>query len=59
MINFIPDEEIRNDLKILNGAPDVQTKREIGAKYGLSPKECTQWKHVAQKIYEYLRTVRN
>ncbi len=59
MINFIPDEEIRNDLEILNGAPDVQTKREIGAKYGLSPKECTQWKHVAQKIYEYLRTVRN
>ena len=33
--NFIPENEVRNDLEIIKEAPDIQTKREIGAKYGL------------------------
>ena len=68
MQNFIPDEEIRNDYKIAKDSfygealkreiPPIQLKREIGAKYGLSPKECTKSNNIINAILAYLREIR-
>lgn len=62
MLNFIPEEEIRNDLKILNGDAHIivnmKIKREIGTKYGLTPAECSKTNPIIRRIYEYLRDIR-
>ena len=62
MLNFIPEEEIRNDLKILKGdahiTVDMKVNKEIGTKYGLAPTECSKTNPIIRRIYEYLRDIR-
>ena len=69
MQNFIPEEEIRRDQKIvddgfyneayLRETTPIVIKREIGQKYGLNPKQCSKAETIAHAILLYLRTIRN
>ena len=68
MQNFIPDEEIRKDQEIAKdafygeaykrGISPIELKRNIGAKYGLSPKECSKSNNILNAILVYLREIR-
>ena len=69
MQNFIPEEEIRRDQKIVDDGfyseayrretQPIVIKREIGQKYGLEPKQCSKTEAIARAILVYLRTIRN
>ena len=69
MQNFIPEEEIRRDQKIVDDrfygeayrreTTPIVIKREIGQKYGLDPKQCSKTETIAHAILLYLRTIRN
>ena len=69
MQNFIPEEEIRRDQKIVDDGfwseawrretQPIVIKREIGQKYGLEPKQCSKTETIAHAILLYLRTIRN
>lgn len=62
MLN-IPEQEIYKDIAILKGDDytvelNIKTKRAIGAKYGMDPKDATRTEKILMKIYEYLRELR-
>ena len=69
MQNFIPEEEIRRDQKIVDDGfyseayrretQPIVIKREIGQKYGLEPKQWSKTEAIARAILVYLRTIRN
>ena len=69
MQNFIPEEEIRRDQKIvddgfyneayLRQTQPIVIKRKIGQKYGLDLKQCSKAETIAHTILLYLRTIRN
>ena len=69
MQNFIPEEEIRRDQKIVDDGfyseayrretQPIVIKREIGQKYGLEPKQWSKSESIARAILVYLRTIRN
>ena len=69
MQNFIPEEEIRRDQKIvddgfyneayLRQTQPIVIKRKIGQKYGLELKQCSKAETIAHAILLYLRTIRN
>ena len=69
MQNFIPEEEIRRDQKIVDDGfyseayrretQPIVIKREIGQKYGLEPKQWSKTESIARAILVYLRTIRN
>ena len=69
MQNFIPEEEIRRDQKIVDDGfyseayrretQPIVIKREIGQKYGLEPKQWSKSEAIARAILVYLRTIRN
>ena len=69
MQNFIPEEEIRRDQKIVDDGfyseayrretQPIIIKREIGQKYGLEPKQWSKTEAIARAILVYLRTIRN
>ena len=58
MLSFIPEEEIRKDIKIIKEAPDIKVKREIGEKYGCPRNQCSKWTAIYLYILEYLREIR-
>ena len=69
MQNFIPEEEIRRDQKIVDDGfyseayrretQPIVIKREIGQKYGLEPKQWSKTEAIVRAILVYLRTIRN